>query len=93
MSHSTEYISLLNKLASQTMPKANLESRGFRIDLTLKVLKTLSKSESIDSLIAAYGEDFAAVTLVYDRSSKALAQAATATYQPKIAKSFYLLSI
>lgn len=85
MSHSTEYISLLNKLASQAMPKANLESRGYRIDLNLKTLKTLSKSEAIDSLIAAYGESFNAVTLVYDRTSKAPKQAASGTYQPKIA--------
>lgn len=85
MSHSAEYTSLLNKLASQAMPKANLESRGYRIDLNLKKLKTLSKSEAIDSLIAAYGEDFNAVTLVYDRTSKASKQAASNTYQPKIA--------
>lgn len=85
MTHATEYLSLINKLASQAMPKANIESRGYRIDLNLKKLKTLSKSEAIDSLIAAYGENFNALTLVYDRTSTAPKQAASATYQPKIA--------
>jgi hypothetical protein len=84
MSHSAEYTSLLNKLAAQPIPKAILEARGYRIDLTLAKLKKLSKSEAIDSLIAAYTEDFNAVTFVYDRTSKAAQQGASNTYQPKV---------
>jgi hypothetical protein len=85
MTQSAEYISLLNKLAGQMLPKANLESRGFRVDLNLKKLKSLSKATCLDSLIKAYSEDFNAVTLAYDRTSKQPSQAASNTYQPKIA--------
>jgi hypothetical protein len=93
MTQSAEYISLINKLAGQMLPKANLESRGFRVDLNLEKLKSISKAECLDSLITTFGGKFNAVTLVYDRLSAASKQAASNTYQPKIANVSNVLTL